>query len=73
MARSTEDSRRRARESTRRRLALALEELTLALTYGADITQEEREWFFFSALRRIEDSEHMPLGDRITEPSITRE
>lgn len=67
---STEASRIRARQQTRRRICVALEELTLALTYGADITKEEREWLFFTALARIENSEHMPKQDRITEPLI---
>lgn len=69
MRRSTKDSRRRARIKTRHRISIALEELTLALSYGADITQEEREWLFFTALARIEDAENMPKMDRITEPS----
>jgi hypothetical protein len=67
---SNEASRVRARVQTRRRICQALEEVSLALSYGADVTQEEREWFFLSALARIENYERLPKMDRITEPSI---
>lgn len=39
------------------------------MAYGASISPAEREWLFFSALRRIENSERMAKQDRITEPN----
>ena len=64
---STEESRVRARYRTRQRIGLALDEMSRNM-FNGDTTPEERRWFFFTALRRIEDAEHMPKNQRITEP-----
>jgi hypothetical protein len=68
--RQTEQSRQRAREATRKRIEQALDELNLSLAFGAHITQDERYWLFFTALERIEDYDHLPKNQRITEPRI---